>query len=120
MKRTTLLFVGLVAGIIVIGYSFLDENLESSNKQQPIEVEAVQTEGKQILSNDEDNNAGYNQHAQTIVVRDENGMVRAAPPPPMRANTSRDNQNNTHQAHGHEEEVDAQEKNAPPPPAGAN
>jgi hypothetical protein len=120
MKKTTLLSVGVIAGIAVIGYSFLDENLESVNKQQPIEAEAILVKDKQILSNDKDSNVRHNQHAKTTVVRDENGQVRASPPPPISANTSKDNRNNTHQAHGHEEVVDAQEENAPPPPAGAN
>jgi hypothetical protein len=119
MNKTTLLIVGLVAGIAVIGYSALSGNEESAKSQPSIEaapIELVSSPDKEIGVNKQVNSQDDN----TAAISNDDTYVRSAPPPPLSARHSRDNRNNTPQAHGHEEVSDNQKKNAPPPPTGAN
>ena len=127
MNKTALLTAALIAGIAVaFSNSFLGDETESANSQQgqqQVAAEDLQVkEQPPSLSNEAKivTIAADTKSEQKTTLVDENSYVRAAPPPPMSSNKTRDGRYNTPQAHGHEEVSDHQKKNAPPPPTGAN
>ncbi|MCJ8320815.1 MAG: hypothetical protein MJK12_14345 [Colwellia sp.] len=124
MNKTTLLTAGLVTGIVVaLCYSFLGDDVESTQTQQPVKVEGVQVKEQSAPSSNETKAVDIvseNKDKLTTSVAEEPTYVRRAPPPPISSTKSTKVAHSSPQAHGHEEVSDDQRRNAPPPPTGAN
>ncbi len=128
MNKITLLTAGIIASAVaVVSYNFLADDVESTKGQQQVISESVPVKTPTVSSSSVSKSVialSEKSTEQKTVVVDENSYVRAAPPPPVsapkRSNNTKDGHYNAPQAHGHEEVSDNHEKNAPPPPTGAN
>lgn len=124
MNKTTLLTAGIIAGVVIaFSYRFLGDDVESAKNQQRVAADAVQVKAPPISSSNKIKAvtvSNENNSEQQTPLVDESSYVRAAPPPPMSANSSIDGRHTPPHVHGHEEISDSQKINAAPPPTGAN
>jgi hypothetical protein len=128
MNKITLITAGvIVSAVAVVGYNFLGDDVGLTKGQQELISESAQVKAPTVESNILNNPLKVTvekNSEQEKVIGDANRYVRAAPPPPIssphHSNDTKDSGYTSPKAHGHEEVIDNQKKNAPPPPRGAN
>lgn len=118
MNKTSLLAVSVIVGVISISsFIFKGNDVKSASEERAVAVKENEVKQETSLG-DETNTAIIKSNASDNVIA-ANNVTRQAPPPPISATRTRENQDSRPQAHGHEELSDTHKENAPPP-AGVN
>jgi len=124
MNKSTLLTAGLLTGIVVVlSYSFLGNDAELVQPQQPLKAKNVQIKEQPEPSSNKAKTVKVisdKTKELTASAAEKQAYERKAPPPPISSTKSTKVAHSNPQAHGHEETSDGQQRNAPPPPTGAN